>query len=558
MLRFVALAVLLLSAPALAADCPDWGGARAERELAALTDRLAQWDDAYHRRGQSPVSDTIYDQARARLVEWKHCFPEVSGAAEAGAVALPAGEAVHPVPQTGLVKLDGKAAVQAWLARRSDVWVQPKVDGVAVTLVYVDGRLERAISRGDGRTGQDWTTRVRRLPAVPERLPESLDTVLQGELYLRLDDHVQAEAGGAGARSRVAGLLARDTLDTAAAERVGLFVWDWPNGPATLAARLEGLVALGLAESAAMTHPVSGIEDAARWRDRWYRGALPFATDGIVLRQAGRPPGTDWRAEPPDWAAAWKHPPREALAEVRGVEFRIGRTGRITPLLHLRPIELDGRTIRRVSVGSLARWQTLDVRPGDQVAVALGGLTIPRLEGVVWRASERPAVSPPDDSDYHALSCFRPIPGCEEQFLARLEWLGGDQALDLVGVGPGTWRALLEAGLLNGLLDWLFLDADQLAAAPGIGKARADALMARFSAARQRPFAAWLAALGVPPGIEPAPGDDWQTLASRSKASWQARPGVGEVRAADLHAFFAHEAVQKLASRLRAEGIVDF
>lgn len=558
MLRLIAFVLLLLATPVLAGDCPDWSGARAERELAALAGRLARWDDAYHRRGQSPVSDTIYDQARARLAEWQRCFPEVAGSVEAEAVALPAGEVVHPVPQTGLAKLDGKSAVQAWLARRDDVWVQPKVDGVAVTLVYAEGRLERAISRGDGRTGQDWTTRVRRLPAVPERLTEPLDAVLQGELYLRLDDHVQAEAGGAGARSRVAGLLARDGLEAAAAERVGLFVWDWPNGPATLAARLEGLAALGLTESAAMTHPVSGFEDAARWRDRWYRGALPFATDGIVLRQAGRPPGTDWRAEPPDWAAAWKHPPREALAEVRGVEFRIGRTGRITPLLHLRPIELDGRTIRRVSLGSLARWQTLDVRPGDQVAVALGGLTIPRLEEVVWRASERPAVSPPDESEYHALSCFRPVAGCEEQFLARLEWLGGDQGLDLVGVGPGTWRALLEAGLLHGLLDWLFLDADQLAAAPGIGKTRADALMARFSAARQRPFAAWLAALGVPPGVEPAPGDDWQTLASRSKASWQTRPGVGDVRAADLHAFFAHEAVQKLASRLRAEGIVDF
>ncbi|WP_163578274.1 NAD-dependent DNA ligase LigB [Halomonas faecis] len=554
--RFAALVFLLLASPVFAVDCPDWSGARAERELAALTERLAAWDDAYHRRGQSPVSDTIYDQARARLAEWRRCFPEAAGSAEA--VALPAGEVVHPVPQTGLVKLDGKAAVRTWLARRDDVWVQPKVDGVAVTLVYAEGRLERAISRGDGRTGQDWTTRVRRLPAVPERLTEPLDAVLQGELYLRLDDHVQAEAGGAGARSRVAGLLARERLDDATGLRIGLFVWDWPNGPATLAARLEGLAALGLTESAAMTHPVSGVEDAARWRDRWYRGALPFATDGIVLRQAGRPPGTAWRAEPPDWAAAWKHLPREALAEVRGVEFRIGRTGRITPLLHLRPIELDGRTIRRVSLGSLARWQTLDVRTGDQVAVALGGLTIPRLEGVVWRASERPAVSPPDESEYHALSCFRPVAGCEEQFLARLEWLGGDQGLDLVGVGPGTWRALLEAGLLNGLLDWLFLDADQLAAAPGIGKARADALQARFSAARQRPFAAWLAALGVPPGVEPAPGDDWPTLASRSKASWQARPGVGEVRAADLHAFFAHEAVQKLASRLRAEGIVDF
>src|SRR5690554_7187642 len=88
--------------------------------------------------------------------------------------------------------------------------------------------------------------------------------------------------------------------------------------------------------------------------------------------------GDGWLAEPPSWAVAWKHPPGEVLAEVRRVEFRIGRTGRITPLLHLHPMELEGRTVRRVSVGSLERWRELDIRPGDQVIVALAGLTIPR------------------------------------------------------------------------------------------------------------------------------------------------------------------------------------
>ncbi|TFH84906.1 NAD-dependent DNA ligase LigB [Billgrantia azerbaijanica] len=560
---FFAFVVLLLAGPAFAGPCPDWGAARAERELAALTARLAAWDDAYHRRGDSPVSDALYDQARGRLTAWRHCFPEVAAASEAASVALPAGEVVHPVAQTGLAKLDGEAAVRAWLARRDDVWVQPKVDGVAVTLVYAAGRLVRAISRGDGRTGQDWTARARRLPAVPARLPapvdaQPLDIVLQGELYWRLDDHVQAEAGGAGARGRIAGLMARDGLSDDAAANIGLFVWDWPDGPPTMTARLEGLAALGFAGSAAMTQPVAGMAEVRHWRETWYRGALPFATDGIVLRQASRPPGARWQAEPPGWAAAWKHPPREALAEVRGVEFRIGRTGRITPLLHLLPVVLDGRTIRRVGVGSLARWQALDIRPGDQVAVALAGLTIPRLEGVVWRGLERPAVTPPAEDDYHALSCFRPTAGCEAQFLARLEWLGGAQGLDLAGVGRGTWRALLEAGLLTGLLDWLALDAERLTAVPGIGAVRAEGLVARFAAARRRPFAAWLAALGAPPSAEPGPDDDWRALAARSKADWRTRPGIGEIGAAELRAFFTHPAVEALAARLRAEGIVDF
>lgn len=553
---FLLLCLLLSSLPALAVMCPTGTDASAEAEVDALAERLAEWDDAYYRRGESPVSDAIYDQARRQFERWRRCFPE--SVPEAAVPGYPEGEASHPVAQTGLAKLEDAAAVGRWLARRDGVWVQPKVDGVAVTLVYREGRLVRAISRGDGRRGQDWTAAVRRLPAVPARLPEPVDALLQGELYRRLEAHVQAEAGGAGARSEVAGWLAREALPDEAAARIGLFVWDWPDGPAAMAERLAGLARLGFADSAALTHPVATLEEVERFRARWYRGPLPFATDGVVLRQGGRPPGEAWRAEPPAWAAAWKHPPREALAEVRGVAFRIGRTGRITPLLHLHPVELEARTIRRVSAGSLARWAALDIRPGDRVAIALAGLTIPRLEGVVWRAAERPSLTVPDPAAYHALSCLRLSPGCEAQFLERLAWLGGPEALDLPGVGPGTWAALVEAGLVTGLLDWRTLEAPALRRAHGIGEARAAALTAAFAATRAAPFPRWLEALGAPPGIEAALPADWATLAGKGRRDWRALPGVGGDRAAALVDFFAHPEVRALARRLGEAGADGF
>lgn len=555
----LSLVVWLLATPAAASGpadaCPDWPAARAEHEMAALAQRLAEWDDAYYRRGESPVSDDLYDQARGRFDLWRRCFPEVSPAATAEPL-LEGGELRHPVAQTGLAKLADENAVRGWLARRDDAWIQPKVDGVAVTLVYEEGRLVRAISRGDGRHGQDWTAQVRRVPAVPERLAVLGSPVLQGELYLHREAHVQAEQGSAGARSAVAGLMARDTLDDAT--RIGLFVWDWPNGPAAMAERLEGLAAMGFTDSAALTHPVGALDEVRRWREAWYRGSLPFATDGVVLRQGSRPAGGEWRAEPPDWAVAWKHPPREALAEVRGVEFRVGRTGRITPLLHLVPIQLDDRIIRRVGVGSLSRWHELDIRPGDQVAIALAGLTIPRLEGVVWQGSERLAVTPPDDARFHALSCWRPTPGCEGQFLERLAWLGGRQGLDLPGVGPGTWQALLDAGLLDGLLAWMTLDPAALIEVPGIGETRAERLVAAFHGARERPFADWLVALGPPPGLESEEETHWAGLAERREAHWLALPGVGPERARALADFFDHPEVQRLAGRLGEASIEGF
>src|SRR5690554_3655442 len=524
--------------------------------VATLAEQLAEWDDAYYRRGESIVSDAVYDQARARLETWQRCYPE--RVPEALAASHSGGNVTQPVFQTGLEKLSDAAAVERWLSRRSDVWIQPKVDGVAVTLVYEQGELVRAISRGDGIAGQEWTQQVHRLPAVPVQLPEAQDAVLQGELYLLRQAHAQAETGDGGARARVIGLMAREALSDAEAAEVGLFVWEWPDGPATLAERLERLTELGFPDTDTFTHPVADLASVEQWRSHWFEGPLSFATDGVVLRQASRPSGDGWFAEPPSWAVAWKHPPREALAEVRRVEFRIGRTGRITPLLHLHPVELEGRSVRRVSVGSLERWQELDIRPGDQIIVALAGLTIPRLEGVAWHDVERMEVPVPDAGMYHALSCLRFAPGCEEQFLERLAWLSGSGALDLAGVGMGTWRVLVEAGLVESLLDWMWLDQETLQRAHGVGEARAKALMETFATVQASSFSRWLQALGAPAGTESALPAGWSVLSEYGHRDWAALDGIGPERATALTKFFAHAEIQRLAVQLAEQEIAGF
>ena len=554
-MRLIALLLLFASLPCLA-DCPTWSPERAAREIEALDRQLADWDEAYHHRGISLVDDEIYDQVRARLEIWSRCF--ATSAAPRSPLATSSGPVRHPVPQTGLAKLADDQAVKDWMAHRDDLWLQPKVDGVAITLTYRDGQLHQALSRGDGESGQDWTEKLRAVPAVPQSLPQRGEVILQGELYWRLPDHVQSQAGSRGARGQAAGAMARRKLDTRTAERLGLFVWDWPNGPWSMTERLAGLSKLGFADSAALTQPIERFTQVREWRERWYRGALPFASDGVVLRQGTRPPPQRWRAEPPHWAAAWKYPLRTAVTGVREVEFRIGRSGRITPLLHLEPLQLDDRRITRVSIGSLERWQMLDIRPGDQVAVTLAGLTIPRLDSVVWRSQERPAIVAPDPTAYHAMTCWQPGPGCDQQFLARLNWLSGKQALDLPDIGPGTWQALHEAAQLPNLLAWLQLDAEHLKRLPGFGERSAEKIAAGFAEARQRPFASWLRALGLPPSGDAALAGDWDALAARSKAQWRAEPGVGPRRAQQLNAFFHAPPVQALREQLQAAGVAGF
>jgi DNA ligase (NAD+) len=468
------------------------------------------------------------------------------------------GQTAHPIAHTGLDKLRDSQAVENWLRERKDLWIQPKVDGVAVTLIYRDGLLHQVISRGDGVTGQDWTNSARLVPDIPRQLAKPLDLLVQGELYWHLTDHVQAKAGSLNARSTVAGLMARKTLPPEHATGIRLFVWDWPQGPANMPERIATLDELGFPSTAPYSQPIQTLADAQRWRDHWYRSPLPFASDGVVLRQSQRPSAERWQAKSPYWAVAWKYPFAQALAQVRTVDFKVGRTGRITPVLNLKPVMLDDRQIKRVSVSSLRRWEELDIRPGDQVSISLAGLTIPRLDRVVLRSTDRPELNVPLAADFHLLSCWKPTPGCESQFLARLTWLSGKQGLALPHVGPGTWEKLLETGRLNGLLDWLTFDAQELATINGFGERSSARLLNSFNSARQRPFSRWLKALGLPPTGQAQLADSWQELANRNTEQWQAEAGIGPGRAAQLSAFFRDPQVLALSETLRVAGIDGF
>ena len=561
MLPFLRPVICVLAALSFSAShaqtCPEWPPVRAEREIASLQAQISEWDDSYHRQGVSLVADELYDQSVQRLSQLRTCFAKPA-AADKDPLKTAAGAHPHPIPHTGVNKLPDERAVESWLNGKSNLWIQPKVDGVAVTLVYENGKLEKVISRGDGIKGQDWTGHAHQIPAIPAHLAWEKTLVLQGELYWLLADHVQANSGSLNARSKVAGLLARKAISEDEGAQLGLFVWDWPDGPASMTERLAGLTALGFADSSLFSEPLENFTQARNWREHWYRNPLPFATDGVIIREGERPPPERWQAKAPYWIAAWKYPFAQMLAEVRRVNFNIGRSGKVTPVIDVEPVQLDDRKVSRISVGSLNRWQALDIRPGDQIAISLAGLTIPRLDSVVSRSVERTPLNVPIATDYHALSCWQLLEGCESQFRERLKWLSGKKGLAMNGVGPGTWDKLIRAGHINGLLDWMPLDGAQLANIPGLGERSAAKLLKSFQGTREQSFQIWLKAIGLPPVAGVALGDSWSELAARDEARWQAEPGIGPGRAKQLYAFFNDPQVQLLSTQLREQGIKGF
>jgi DNA ligase (NAD+) len=553
----ILLGCLAFSGALWAETCPTWRPERLQLEITTLKNQLERWDVAYYQQGNSLIEDEVYDSLRKKLRLWLGCAGLAP--ADESVPLLPMGKVAHPVAHTGLRKLPDTAAVAQWLEGRSDLWVQPKVDGVAITLVYRDGELVAAISRGNGLKGENWLEKVRAIPAVPTSIkgaPEAL--TLQGELFLMVNGHQQKVSGGINARARVAGALMKKQRSPLL-QQIGLFVWAWPDGPQAMPQRLQQLAAMGFPLALAYSQPVESLAQVQQWREHWYHAALPFVTDGVVIHQARSPQGRYWQAKPGDWAVAWKYPPVQQVTQVNGVDFNVGRTGKIAVVLRLEPVRLDDKWVARVNLGSLSRWRQWAVAPGDQVAISLMGHGIPHLNKVVWRVKERSVPSAPSAEHYHPLSCFSWRPDCRQQFLARLVWLSGRQGLNLHGVSESTWQALIDQGLVRHLLDWLALTPEQLISAPGIGDKRGQSIYRQFQLARQQPFARWLIALGAPLSPQQAVTlKSWHQAQQLPTEAWRTMAGIGAKRARQVVDFLQHPPLLALVNTLETQEIAGF
>ena len=539
------------------AVCPAWSPARAQEEISRLQQQIKQWDDDYWKEGKSEVEDGVYDQLSARLTQWQRCF-----GSEPRDVMMPPlnGAVMHPVAHTGVRKMVDKNALSLWMRERSDLWVQPKVDGVAVTLVYRDGKLEKAISRGNGLKGEDWTQKVRLISAVPQTVSGPLaNSTLQGEIFLQREGHIQQQMGGINARAKVAGLMMRqddsDTLNS-----LGVFVWAWPDGPQLMTDRLKELATAGFTLTQTYTRAVKNADEVARVRNEWWKAELPFVTDGVVVRAAKEPESRHWLPGQAEWLVAWKYQPVAQVVEVKAIQFAVGKSGKISVVASLAPVMLDDKKVQRVNIGSVRRWQEWDIAPGDQILVSLAGQGIPRIDDVVWRGAERTKPTPPENR-FNSLTCYFASDVCQEQFISRLVWLGAKQVLGLDGIGEAGWRALHQTHRFEHIFSWLLLTPEQLQNTPGIAKSKSAQLWHQFNLARKQPFTRWVMAMGIPltrAALNASDERSWSQLLFSTEQFWQQLPGTGSGRARQVIEWKENAQIKKLGSWLAAQQITGF
>ncbi|HHH7351254.1 TPA: NAD-dependent DNA ligase LigB [Escherichia coli] len=539
------------------AVCPAWSPARAQEEISRLQQQIKQWDDDYWKEGKSEVEDGVYDQLSARLTQWQRCF-----GSEPRDVMMPPlnGAVMHPVAHTGVRKMVDKNALSLWMRERSDLWVQPKVDGVAVTLVYRDGKLNKAISRGNGLKGEDWTQKVSLISAVPQTVSGPLaNSTLQGEIFLQREGHIQQQMGGINARAKVAGLMMRqddsDTLNS-----LGVFVWAWPDGPQLMSDRLKELATAGFTLTQTYTRAVKNADEVARVRNEWWKAVLPFVTDGVVVRAAKEPESRHWLPGQAEWLVAWKYQPVAQVAEVKAIQFAVGKSGKISVVASLAPVMLDDKKVQRVNIGSVRRWQEWDIAPGDQILVSLAGQGIPRIDDVVWRGAERTKPTPPENR-FNSLTCYFASDVCQEQFISRLVWLGAKQVLGLDGIGEAGWRALHQTHRFEHIFSWLLLTPEQLQNTPGIAKSKSAQLWHQFNLARKQPFTRWVMAMGIPltrAALNASDERSWSQLLFSTEQFWQQLPGTGSGRARQVIEWKENAQIKKLGSWLAAQQITGF
>jgi DNA ligase (NAD+) len=569
-------------------------------ELAA---QIRYHRERYYRDDEPEISDAEFDELVRELSALADQYPELErGDTPLTEVGAPPSATFAPVrhivPMLSLDNAFAREELAAWYARIVRVITdpvvfvgEPKLDGLAVSLLYEDGRLVRAATRGDGETGEDVTANVATIASIPDALHgTALPTRLEvrGEVFMPLAsfeelNRRQGEAGDrlfANPRNAAAGSLRqKDPRVTASRDLTfdayQLGVQD--GGPVLRSHHqtLGWLRDLGL--------PVNGHIEELSSLDEVYefcsrveanRHSFGYEIDGAVVKvdDLAQRNELGFTSRAPRWAIAFKFPPEEKTTLLRGIMVSIGRTGRATPFAQLEPVFVGGSTVGLATLHNQDEVARKDVRVGDTVIVRKAGDVIPEVVGPVlakrkrgarkWKfptecpVCHQPLVRLDGEADTRCVNV-----DCPAQRVQRIVFFAGRSAMDIEGLGEERVTQFVNAGLLSDAADVYSLTVDALVPLERIGDRSAQLLVAAIDASRSRPLAKLLVGLGirhVGPSAAVALArelGDLDAIAGAAEEDLAVVPGVGGVIAQSVQAFFTIDRNRELIEKLRAAGV---
>ncbi len=580
---------------------PDMTALRARAEQ--LRKELEYHSKQYYVYDTPVISDYEYDKLYYELVHLEEDYPELDDPASpthrVGGKALDKFEKVtHTARMDSLTDVFSYDELGDFIHRVHEVLpdapfsVEPKIDGLSVSLRYVGGILTQGATRGDGITGEDVTSNIKTIFDIPLTLPEPLDLVVRGEVYMpravfeRLNAKREAEGTAllANPRNAAAGSLRQLDPNITAQRALSIFVFNFQEGslyldghvPETHTETLNRLAELGFTTlqetTVCTTHSdiVTHIESLGAKRDD-----LAYDIDGVVIkldRLADRTrmgEGTNT----PKWAVAYKFPPEQKVTRLESVTVAVGRTGVLTPTANLSPVRLAGTTVSRATLHNLDFIRERDIHLGDYVTVQKAGDIIPEV--VCAHPEKRDGTEVPFEMPTVCPSCGEPVfreegeaavrctnAACPAQLSRGIEHFASKDAMDIDGLGPQIVEALIRADLICDPADLYSLQAEQVANLERMGEKSAQNLIAAIEKSKGAGLERLLFALGIRnigAVAAAALAARFGTLEAAMEATVEdlcAIPDFGEITALCVVNYFSHEQNRALCRRLTEAGLV--
>ena len=570
-------------------------------KIAALREALDKYNHAYYVLSAPEIPDKVFDEMMKELEELENTYPQHadphSPTQRVGSDLSKEFEQVaHTYPMLSLGNTYSEGEVRDFYERTSRTLNEPfeivcelKYDGTSISLTYEQGRLVRAVTRGDGSKGDDVTANVKTIRSVPLKLmgdsyPEYFE--IRGEILLpwaefdriNKERESQEEPLFANPRNAASGTLKQQNPTIVAARKLDAYFYYLIGDNLPAEGHYENLQ---LARSWGFKVPdvirkCSTLDEVFTYINHWdkERKNLPVATDGIVLKvnSLRQQKNLGFTAKSPRWAIAYKFQAERALTRLNSVSFQVGRTGAITPVANLEPVQLSGTVVKRASLHNADIIAGLDLHIGDQVYVEKGGEIIPKIVGVdmgsrfmvgdkvqfckICPECGTPLVRPEGEAAHY---CPNEI-GCPPQIKGKIEHFVTRKAMD-INAGPETVDALFEAGLIRNVADLYDLKYADLLRLERWADTSAKKFLTSLEESKQVPFERVLYGLGiryVGETVAKRLAGTFHTMEALESAPLDLLVTVDEIGgriAQSVTEFFANEESRKLVNRLKEAGL---